>query len=199
MRSFRSPRVSALRVTAAAASGIIAMTALTGCLGKDDKKSNASSSSSPSASASDDATGKSTASPTGKSTSTKKPTGNPTATGSSDISDSVKRIDLKVGDCVNYEGEKTTKVSCSSPHDEEAGAIYTLPDSMSPMSLTFKDDIDDKCKTLLTPIIERQANPNKYSYSYIYPSSSSWMMDNDRTLQCMVADANQGKLTAKLK
>lgn len=196
MRSFRSTRVSALRVTAAAASGIIAMTALTGCLGKDDKKSNASSSSSPSASS--DATGKSTASPTGKSTSTKKPTGNPTST-ESGISDSVKRIELKVGDCVNYEGEKTTKVSCSSPHDEEAGAIYTLPDSMSPMSLTFKDDIDAKCKSLLTPIIERQPNPDKYSYSYIYPSSSSWIMDSDRTLQCMVADANQGKLTAKLK
>lgn len=187
MRSFRSTRVSALRVTAAAASGIIAMTALTGCLGKDDKKSNASSSSSPSAS------------PTAKSTSTKKPTGNPTATGSSDISDTVKRIDLKVGDCVNYEGEKTSKVSCSSPHDEEAGAIYTLPDSMSPMSLTFKDDIDAKCQELVTPIIERQANPNKYSYSYIFPSSSSWMMDNDRTLQCMIAGANNTKLTAKLK
>lgn len=198
MRSFRSPRVSALRVTAAAASGIIAMTALTGCLGKDDKKSNASSSSSPSASASDDATGKSTASPTGKSTSTKKPTGNPTATGS-DISDSVKRIDLKVGDCVTYEGEKTTKVSCSTPHDEEAGAIYTLPDSMSPMSLTFKQDIGDKCQDLLEPIISRQANPDKYAIGYIYPSSSSWMMDNDRTLQCMVAGANNTKLTAKLK
>ncbi|NUP33745.1 MAG: hypothetical protein HOU01_18840 [Streptomycetaceae bacterium] len=174
------------------------MTALTGCLGKDDKKSNASSSSSPSASASDDATGKSTASPTGKSTSTKKPTGNPTATGS-DISDSVKRIDLKVGDCVTYEGEKTTKVSCSTPHDEEAGAIYTLPDSMSPMSLTFKQDIGDKCQDLLEPIISRQANPDKYAIGYIYPSSSSWMMDNDRTLQCMVAGANNTKLTAKLK
>lgn len=197
MRSFRSTRNSAVRFTAVAATGIIAMSALTGCLGKDDKKaSNTSSSSSPSASG--DATDKPTDGPTGKSTSTKKP--NSTANPSSGAtSDSVNRIELKVGDCVNYEGEKMSKASCSSPHDEETGAVYTLPSSMTPTSMTYMDDIEAKCEELLTPVINRQPNAKDLTFSYVYPTASSWMMDNDRTLQCMVAREDKQKLTAKLK
>ncbi|MDI2129782.1 hypothetical protein [Yinghuangia seranimata] len=188
-------------MTAVAASGIVAMSALTGCLGKDDKKA-ASSSSSSSATASADATasGKSTDSPAGKpsgsSTGTKKPgTANPSAS-----SDKVNRIDLKVGDCVNFEGEKMSKTSCTGPHAAETVGVYTMPSTMSPTSLSYQKDIEAKCSEYGDPVIKRQPNADKLNISFVYPTASSWIMDNDKTLQCFVGNDDNSPMPAgKLK
>lgn len=205
MRSFRSTRISAKRVAAVAASGVIAMVSLTAC-GDDDKDKALTPPSMPKPTFSipdldipDMPSGlpTSTKKPSGSSTS--KPTGNPTSGSTDDTS--INRIDLKVGDCVDFDAtDKMSKTSCTGPHDAEAVGIYELPESMSPSSATFEKDIQDKCRSYIEPVIDRQANASELSGTWIYPSVESWTMDDDKTLQCLVIRDDEKPMAAgKLK
>ncbi|MCF2527620.1 septum formation family protein [Yinghuangia soli] len=197
MRAFRSSRISVLRATAVAASGVIAMAAVAGCGGDDkekDKKpaAGATATSTASGTASANPSGK----PTGKSTSTKKPTSSPTATDSS-----INAIDLKVGDCVNFDGDDAmSTTSCSKPHDGETVGVYELPSEMSPDTPTYMKDIEEKCLEYIEPVLDRQQNSQELNGTWIYPTAESWIMGGNKTLQCIVIRKDNAPLPAgKLK
>lgn len=205
MRSFRSPRKSVIRVTAVAASGVVAMAMLTGC-GDDDKNKSFAppvpTFSIPKLDVPDiDIPDIPSTLPTGtkKPTSSSKPSGGSTSGGPDDTS--INRIDLKVGDCVDFDAsDKMSKTSCSGPHDAETVGVYELPESMAPTSATFDQDIEDKCVSYIEPVIDRQPNASQLSGTWIFPSPSSWTMDDDRTLQCLVVRQDEAPLTGgKLK
>ncbi|MCF2527618.1 septum formation family protein [Yinghuangia soli] len=211
MRSLRSTRSTALRLTAAAASGIVAMSVLTGCLGKEDKDKAAGtgSSSAPSAPAGADAGAPGSADPsapggtgtnTGGTSTGGSSTGGGTGKPTSIATGKVNKLDLKVGDCIDFEDDNTNvKASCTGEHDAEAVAIYAMPASMTPTSMTYRDDVKAKCMEFIRPIVDRQPDPSKYAGTWIFPDSASWM-NNDRTLQCLVMHRDQTPMPAgKLK
>ncbi|MCF2527619.1 hypothetical protein [Yinghuangia soli] len=200
MRFSRSSRTSALRVTAAAASGVFAMAALTGCLGDDDKDkaTGTGATKAPTASAEASAEPSGKADPSAKSTGTGKPsTGKPTSTSTSS---QVEAVVLAAGECIDTSATgDISKKPCTGPHGGEVGAVLTIPDSRTPTSMTYKKDNEAACEAAVMPIIDRQPNAKDLSFSYYSPTVSSWMQDNDRTLQCIIVRADKAKLTAKLK
>lgn len=192
-------------MTAAAAAGVIGMAVLTGCLGEDDKNKNSNPLGSPSdkkptstatdTKSSDEPTSKSSTAPS------RKPTGSGQPTSTSTDSTSINKLDLKVGDCVDFDAtDKMSKASCTGPHDAETVGVFQLPESMSPVSPTFEDDIQKKCMDTVNPVIQRQSNAAKLSGTFVYPTVDSWIRGNDKTLQCFVVNRDDTPLPAgKLK
>lgn len=208
MRSLRSTRSTALRLTAAAASGVVAVTVLTGCLGKKDKDKAAvtGSSSAPTSAGTPGAADPSASSaPSGSSSSSSGSSGSGSGSGSNKptsaaTSDKVNKLDLKIGDCVDFDADdKMTKASCTGEHDAETVAVYAMPSSMTPTSMTYRDDVKAKCMEFIKPVVDRQADPKKYTGTWIFPDSAAWM-NNDRSLQCLVMHRDQTPMPAgKLK
>lgn len=200
MRSLRSTRSTALRLTAAAASGVVAVTVLTGCLGKKDKDKAAvtGSSSAPTSAGTPDAAAPSASTaPSNSGSSSGSGSNKPT---SAATSDKVNKLDLKIGDCVDFDADdKMTKASCTGEHDAETVAVYAMPSSMTPTSMTYRDDVKAKCMEFIKPVVDRQADPKKYTGTWIFPDSAAWM-NNDRSLQCLVMHRDQTPMPAgKLK
>lgn len=174
------------------------MAALTGCLGDDDKDkaTGTGGAKTPTAASSESQSPSALADPSGAPPASAKPggSGNPTA------SDKVNKLDLKVGDCVDFDADnQMSKASCTSEHDAETVGIYTMPSSMTPTSMTYRDDVKAKCLEYTKPVVERQAAPAKYTGTWIFPDSKSWM-NNDRTLQCLVMHRDESPMPGgKLK
>ncbi|NUU22632.1 MAG: hypothetical protein HOV68_14125 [Streptomycetaceae bacterium] len=186
MRAFRSTRISAFRLSAVAASGVIAMAVLSGC--GDDKDSKGANpfggKDSPSASAPSKPSDK----PSESSTSTRKPTSSsgsttdPTGTGTSST---VSRIDLKVGECVDWDDitDEPSKVPCTKPHDSEVIVVddVTVPGS-APSEAAIKQAAETMCDAPSQEAAD--ANPNlPIRGSWVYPTEESWE-GGDRTVQC---------------
>jgi hypothetical protein len=206
MRAFRTTRISALRVTAVAASGVLAMAVLTGCGDdKDDNGSNPFGKDSKAPTASATASDKSSDSPTKSPTATKRPTSSsseddePTSTSTDDMS--INRIDLKVGDCIDFDtANKMSKTSCSGPHDGETVGIFDADSSINPVSTTFEKDLNTKCNQYVDPVIRRQPNASQLNSTFVYPDPSTWYTSGDRTVQCFVIMDDDSPLPAgKLK
>lgn len=209
MRSLRSPRKSALRVTAAAASGIFAIAVLAGCNGDDkDKAPNGLDISMPPMTMPSikipdidvpdiDVDGTSTGSSTA--TSTKKPTGTPTqASDGASLPDEVESVDLEVGECINTSSSgEISKTSCSGSHDAQVSGVTEIPDGGTPGTSAFDDANEATCERLSSALIKRQSNASDLTFTWYSPTLASWTQ-GDRTLQCMIVRQDETKLTAKL-
>ncbi|WP_436772400.1 septum formation family protein [Yinghuangia sp. YIM S09857] len=201
MRAFRSPRKSAIRATAVAASGVIAMAMLVGCNDDDKDKSltppPAPTFSIPKIDIPDiDMPDMPSNLPTGTKRPTETGTKRPTAT---DTGNEVEAVKLSKGECVDLDSRgEITKTSCSGSHSGEVGGVATLPESPQPDSPTFDSTAEAKCEDMVGPIIDRQTNADDLSFSYYTPTPESWE-NNDRTLQCIIVRADKGKLTGKLR
>lgn len=197
-------RRAGTRASAAAAAVLVASALLTGCLGKDDDKKDkkddkgSSTESKPPMitmppaptlpAKSDPSTGSATgggggATPSG--TTTKR-------------SGQVKMVELHKGDCVEEKGEELVTVACTTPHDAEVVGEFTLPANMSPTSMTFRDDTNNKCTELVTPAAARNSDL-PLSKLTLRPTSGSWINENDRDLTCLLKRNDHVKLTAPLK
>ncbi|UGQ13136.1 septum formation family protein [Yinghuangia sp. ASG 101] len=201
MRSPRSPRTSALRVSAVAVSGFLALAVLTGCNDDDKGKSpngldisvppipsvpdfkipdiNVPSINVPSI----DVDGSSTATPS--------------PGGTASLPDEVDAVDLKAGECIDISSSKISKKSCSVPHDAQVAGVGTISDSLDPESTAFEDANDTDCEQMASKIINRQSNPDNFGMTWYAPTPDSWEA-GDRTLQCMIIRQDKTKLTEKL-
>jgi hypothetical protein len=182
MRNHRfSGRKTARRTSVLAAGGVVAMLALTGCLG--DKDEDASST--PSASSS--AKSSTSARPTGSSTAN--PSGLPTQ---------VEAIDLKKGDCITSTSSgDISKKPCTGPHTAEVVANYDLADGDSPMDLDFDEKVSEKCSSFVDPVIARQPNADELSVYMYMPTVSSYIQ-GEREVTCLVVRKDDAPLTAPL-
>lgn len=126
-----------------------------------------------------------------------KPSGAPTSAGGSSL---VPRTPLSKGDCINAVGKNNvTKVPCTSPHDGEVAATQTLADSVDPSSPTYLNQLSEKCKALLLPIVDRQPNASSLAFTSYGPTVNSWTSTGDRKLDCVMTGKGGAKLTAPLK
>ncbi|WP_436789229.1 septum formation family protein [Yinghuangia sp. YIM S10712] len=201
MRSPRSPRKSALRVTAAAASGIFAIALLTGCNGddKDGKPGGIDIGDIPKMSIPPmptmpsldipDLDLDSSGSPGATST---RPAGGATMPGQ------VESVDLKAGDCIDTSSSgQISKKSCSGPHDAQVAGVSTISDSLDPRSSAFENANDAACDQMGSVIIDRQDSPSDLTVTWYAPTPESWE-DGDRTLQCLIVRRDKTELTEKL-
>lgn len=206
MRSLRSPRKSALRVTAVAASGILALAVLTGCNDDDNGKSPSGLDISvppiptmPDFKLPDIDVPDIGADDSSDPTSTRKPTGTPTAASDgATLPDQVDAVDLKVGECIDTSSSgKISKKSCSGPHDAQVSGVTEIADGMTPGTSAFDKANEATCDVASSAIINRQDNPSDLTITWYSPTISSWTQGS-RTLQCLIVREDETKLTEKL-
>ncbi|WP_406288818.1 hypothetical protein [Embleya sp. NBC_00896] len=166
---------------------------LTGCLGEDKEPKASGTVTTPGAStgSADPASGP----PTSPSTAQAPGAGTPSAASSLKT---IKMITLVTGDCINQNGDEIDKVPCTVPHRAQVVGEFTLPETMSPTTLTFRDDVLKKCTELSTPALDRNEGI-EFTQQMFRPTPDSWLNQKDRALDCLLRRTDDAPLTAPLK
>jgi hypothetical protein len=103
---------------------------------------------------------------------------------------------LKTGECIDPNGQAATIVSCSTPHDAEVFATFTLAGSKWPGTAAVSAAASSGCSTRLTGYLNPQLAISLAS-TYIYPDSVAWQAGT-RTVICQVR-ATSGQLTGSVR
>jgi hypothetical protein len=103
---------------------------------------------------------------------------------------------LKTGECIDPNGQAATVVSCSTPHDAEVFATFSLPGSKWPGTTAVRTAASSGCSTRLTGYLNPQLAISLAS-TYIYPDSVAWQAGT-RTVICEVR-ATSGQLTGSVR
>jgi hypothetical protein len=103
---------------------------------------------------------------------------------------------LKTGECIDPNGQAATIVSCSTPHDAEVFARFSLSGSRWPGSTAVRAAASSGCSTRLTGYLNPQLAISLTS-TYIYPDSVAWQAGT-RTVICEVR-ATSGQLTGSVR
>lgn len=193
----RVPSLLHTRSAGAAAAVLVATTLLSGCLGKSDDKKD--SKGAPAATASKPPIVTMPPAPTPPAKSDPSASRPPAGTANPNSSPGrVKMVKLHKGDCINQKGEDVLTVACTTPHDAEVVGEYTIPDSLPPTSMKFKDEITAKCTELTSGAAGRNSTIELSKLSF-RPTSGSWLNEHDRDLTCLLKRTDGTPLTAPLK
>ena len=103
---------------------------------------------------------------------------------------------LKTGECIDPNGQAATIVSCSTPHDAEVFATFSLPGSRWPGTTAASAAASAGCSTRLTGYLNPQLAISLAS-TYIYPDQVAWQAGT-RTVICEVR-ATSGQLTGSVR
>jgi len=103
---------------------------------------------------------------------------------------------LKTGQCIDPNGQTASIVSCSTPHDAEVFATFSLSGSKWPGATAVRAAASSGCSTRLTGYLNPQLAIN-LSSTYIYPDSVAWQAGT-RTVICEVR-ATSGQLTGSVR
>jgi hypothetical protein len=103
---------------------------------------------------------------------------------------------LKTGECIDPNGQAATVVSCSTPHDAEVFATFSLSGSKWPGTTAVRAAASSGCSTRLTGYLNPQLAISLAS-TYIYPDSVAWQAGT-RTVICEVR-ATSGQLTGSVR
>ena len=103
---------------------------------------------------------------------------------------------LKTGECIDPNGQTATIVSCSTPHDAEVFATFTLPGSTWPGTAAVGTAASSGCSSRLNGYLNPQLAIS-LSSTYVYPDSVAWQAGT-RTVICEVR-ATQGQLTGSVQ
>jgi hypothetical protein len=104
---------------------------------------------------------------------------------------------LREGDCVNMtSGQLVTVLPCTTPHDAEVFATFTLPASAWPGTVALKGDASSGCASRLTGYLNPQLAIS-LAQSYVYPNKVAWTAGT-RTVICEVRAAS-GQLTGSVR
>lgn len=124
----------------------------------------------------------------------------PTTPSSTDDPNSVEKITLSPGDCVNFpEGtNQVDKVACTTPHDAEHVKNLFLPEGPWAGDDATETAARTLCEKEIAPLLAKQSNGSSMGPDFIFPSAGTWD-DGDREVQCMVKMKGSAKLTAPLK
>ncbi len=80
---------------------------------------------------------------------------------------------LRTGECIDPNGQAATIVSCSTPHDAEVFATFSLSGSKWPGTTAVRAAASSGCSTRLTGYLNPQLAISLAS-TYIYPDSVAW-------------------------
>ena len=103
---------------------------------------------------------------------------------------------LKTGECIDPNGQTATIVSCSTPHEAEVFATFTLPGSTWPGTAAVGTAASSGCSSRLNGYLNPQLAIS-LSSTYIYPDSVAWQAGT-RTVICEVR-ATHGQLTGSVQ
>jgi len=106
---------------------------------------------------------------------------------------------LRPGQCVNAGSNSLsfTLVSCSSPHDAEVFARFSLPAAAWPGSTTVRQEAGDGCASRLSGYLNPQLASIGLTQEYVYPNRDAWEA-KQRTVVCEVSSGN-GRLTGSVR
>lgn len=106
---------------------------------------------------------------------------------------------LRPGQCINSGSSSLsyTVVSCTSPHDAEVFARFSLPAAAWPGSSAVRQEAGDACASKLGGYLNPQLATIGLTQEYVYPNRDAWNADQ-RTVVCEVSSGN-GKLTGSVR
>ena len=106
---------------------------------------------------------------------------------------------LRPGQCVNAGSNSLsfTLVSCSSPHDAEVFARFSLPAAAWPGSAAVRQEAGDGCASRLNGYLNPQLASIGLTQEYVYPNHAAWEA-SQRTVVCEVSSGN-GRLTGSVR
>lgn len=106
---------------------------------------------------------------------------------------------LRPGQCVNAGSNSLsfTLVSCSSPHDAEVFARFSLPAAAWPGSAAVRQEAGDGCASRLDGYLNPQLASIGLTQEYVYPNRVAWEA-SQRTVVCEVSSGN-GRLTGSVR
>ena len=104
---------------------------------------------------------------------------------------------LQQGDCVNMaNGQLVTVLPCTTPHQAEVFATFTLPATAWPGTAAVRRQASSGCETRLTGYINPQLAIS-LAQSYVFPNKVAWTAGT-RTVICEVRAAS-GQLTGSVR
>jgi len=103
---------------------------------------------------------------------------------------------LRTGECIDPNGQSASILSCTSPHDAEVFATFTLPKSKWPGDTAVQTAASSGCSTRLTAYINPQLAIS-LSSTYVYPDSIAWQAGTRKVI-CEVK-ATSGQLTGSVR
>ena len=106
---------------------------------------------------------------------------------------------LRPGECVNTSagGLAFTRLACSTPHDAEVFARFTLTGSSWPGTTAVQQDAGNGCADRLSGYLNPQLATAALGQAYVYPDEAAWKAD-ERTVICEVSSST-GKLTGSVR
>jgi Septum formation len=104
---------------------------------------------------------------------------------------------LQTGDCVNTPNAKVVSVlPCSTPHQAEVFATFSLPASAWPGTATVRTEASSGCASRLAGYLNPQLAIS-LAQSYVFPDQVAWTAGT-RTVICEV-QATSGQLTGSVR
>jgi hypothetical protein len=104
---------------------------------------------------------------------------------------------LQTGDCVNTpNGQVVSVLPCSTPHQAEVFATFSLPGSPWPGTAAVRTDASSGCASRLSGYLNPQLAVS-LAQSYVFPDQVAWT-GGTRTVICEV-QASSGQLTGSVR
>jgi Septum formation len=106
---------------------------------------------------------------------------------------------LRPGECINSGASAldVTVVSCSTPHDAEVFATFSLPQTGWPGASVAQLDASDGCVNRLDGYLNPQLATADLTQEYVYPNEAAWQA-GEHTVVCEVR-AVSGQLTGSVR
>jgi putative regulator of septum formation len=104
---------------------------------------------------------------------------------------------LRPGDCIDAgAGVAFTRVACSTPHDAEVFATFSLTGSSWPGTKAVQADAGNGCAARLSGYLNPALATAALAQAYVYPDQSAWQA-SERIVICEVSSST-GKLTGSV-
>jgi Septum formation len=106
---------------------------------------------------------------------------------------------LRAGECINSSpnGLSVTILSCSTPHEAEVFATFSLTGSDWPGSAAIQQQASDGCANRIAGYLNPQLSNAGLTQEYVYPNQEAWKADV-RTVVCEVSAAS-GPLSGSVR
>jgi len=110
-------------------------------------------------------------------------------------------FDLEPGDCIGDPGvgnvEAVEVVDCSEEHSYEVYANLTVPDDVG---LAGAEAYAlEGCYDAFAPYVGTEFESSAFNFTWLEPTAESWEQRNDRTVNCMLFEAQSGLSTGSAR
>jgi Septum formation len=106
---------------------------------------------------------------------------------------------LRPGECINSAGNglDVTRLSCTTSHDAEVFATFSLPPGIWPGASAVQLEAGNGCASRLSGYLNPQLATADLTQAYVYPNQVAWQA-GERTVVCEVSAAS-GQLTGSVR